>query len=140
MRVVRFQLRSSHFRLIVLLVLSSPVISPAEDSLGAIRDWLPMQPGDRWIYETEMLDGDKSHPDVTRWEQADTIVAIQRISEGILVRRKVQLLNNTAPPNRRPGSEANILIHNRCIYYLHDSFSSDGYGWDSSQNELSITF
>jgi hypothetical protein len=140
MRVVRFQLRSSHFRLIVLLVLLSPVISPAEDSLGAIRDWLPMQPGDRWIYETEMLDGDKSHPDVTRWEQADTIVAIQRISEGILVRRKVQLLNNTAPPNRRPGSEANILIHNRCIYYLHDSFSSDGYGWDSSRNELSINF
>jgi hypothetical protein len=141
MRVVRFQLPCpSRYHFVALLVLLSPVISPAQDSIAVIRDWLPTRPGDRWIYETEMLDGDKKHPDVTRWEQEDTIFATQTIPEGVLVRRKVRFLNNTAPPYPPPDSEANILIHNRCIYYLHDSFSDGGYGWDSSRKELTASF
>ncbi len=96
-----------------------------------------MQVGDRWTYETEMLSGDRKHPVVTRWEQEDRIVAIQTIPEGTLVRRKVELLNSTAPPNPLPDYESNILIHNNCIYYLNDSYT---YGWDSSRNGLSADF
>jgi hypothetical protein len=98
-----------------------------------------MQIGDRWIYEEEIRDGNRQHPDVDRWKQQDTTFAIETIPEGILVRRKVQLLDNTAPPEYMgSGPESNILIQNNCIYYLNDSAS--GWGWDSSRNQLSGDF
>ena len=101
-----------------------------------------MQIGDRWIYEEEILSGARKRPDVSRWEQEDRTVAIQKVSEGLLVRRTVRFLNNTAPPTYiGSSSESNILVHHGCIYYVNDSASFDhGYGWDSSSSELSGSF
>ncbi len=98
-----------------------------------------MRIGDRWIYEEEMLGDNKEHPIVNRWKQEDRTVAVETIPEGVLVRRKVRLLENTAPPEYMGrGPESNILICNNCIYYLSDSAS--GSGWDSSRSDLRSDF
>ncbi len=98
-----------------------------------------MRIGDRWIYEEEIRDGNRKHPDVNRWKQEVRTFAIQTIPEGVLVRRKVELLDHTAPPRYMgSGPESNILIHGNCIYYLTDSAS--GSEWDNSRNQLSSEF
>jgi hypothetical protein len=120
---------------LVLAIALSAAASPAQDPATIVQSWLPMRIGDRWIYETEMLSGDRKHPDVTRWKQEDSVIAIESIPEGTLVRRKVRYLDNTAPPNPSPAGESNILIHKHCIYY-----SDGGYGWNNSRNRLSVDF
>lgn len=121
---------------LLLLLLNSASIAAA--SSAVVSEWLPMQIGDRWIYEEEILGGDPKHPDVNRWEQEDTTVAVQVIPEGVLVKRTVQFLRNTSPPQYLgSSSESNILVRKNCIYYLNDSASyGHGYGWDSSRNQL----
>jgi len=126
----------------LLMILLPTVLSSTQGPATAVPKWLPMQIGDRWIYEEEILSGARKRPDVSRWEQEDRTVAIQKVSEGLLVRRTVRFLNNTAPPTYiGSSSESNILVHHGCIYYVNDSASFDhGYGWDSSSSELSGSF
>lgn len=130
--------RNGVFSLLFLLL---NVVSTGEVPATVFPEMLPMRIGDRWVYEEEILGGDRRHPDVNRWEQEDRTVAIQVIPEGVLVKRTVRFLENTAPP-RYLGirSESNILIHKSCIYYLNDSPLGYGYGWDSSRHELSSGF
>jgi hypothetical protein len=121
---------------LLLLILLSTFVSTGQDTSAIVREWLPMQIGDRWVYEKEWRGGDRNHPDVTRWREEDSTVAIQTTPEGTLVRRQVRLLDNTAPPpNLRIGPESNILIRDACIYYLRN-----GYGWNSALNQLSGEF
>jgi hypothetical protein len=124
---------------LLLVFCSIPVIS--QDPLAAVRTWLPSTIGDRWIYEAETRDGDRQHPDILRWRQQVVTVAIETIPEGILIRRKVTWLNNTAPP-RWIGlyDESNILIRNNCAWYLADSPQNGIYAWDRSRHTLSAEF
>lgn len=105
-----------------LLLVSSVWTGQSQDSLAVVREWLPLTVGDRWIYEDEIREGNRQKPDVARWEQAETITAIETVPEGVLIRRKVSFLNNTAPPpnwtNWRRQDESDILVRDRCLYYL----------------------
>src|SRR5579862_7810241 len=122
--------------ILLLLILLSTFAATGQNTSAIVREWLPMQIGDRWIYEEERRFGVRNHPDVIRWQEQDSTVAIQTTPEGTLVRRTVRYLNNTAPPRfQGNGYESNILIRDRCIYYLHNY-----YGWDSSRNDLGREF
>jgi len=118
--------------------------APSNADLGAtvVAKWLPLQIGDRWIYQLKILSGSPKHPDVTRWEQEIRTVSIHPIPEGLLIRRTVRFVNSTGPPSYLgTSSESNILIHKSCAYYLNDSASyGNGYGWDNSRDEISGSF
>ncbi len=126
-------------RNLVFLFFLVNAISTAENPAAVVREWLPMRIGDRWIYDEEILDGNRKHPDVNRWKQEDTTVATQNIPEGLLVRRQVHFLENTAPPHYiARGSESNILVRKNCAYYLNGAAA--GYACDSARNGLSGNF
>lgn len=126
---------------ISLLILWAAGMSRSQAPLASIDGALPFAVRDRWIYDTEVRDGVGPHLDVQHWVQADTTVAIEWIPEGVLIRRKVSLLQTTAPPaSIRVPEESNILVHGACIYYLQDSFLNRYYGWDSERHDLSLDF
>ena len=120
--------RTKLHRLILPISLLFLFTSPgnSQDPLALVRQWMPFAIGDRWIYEYEIRGGDRRNPDIERWQQAEVVVAMEAVPEGVLIRRKIALLNNTAPPARAPlrpvvmrADEANILIRGNCIYYLN---------------------
>jgi hypothetical protein len=73
---------------------------------------------------------------VQHWVQQDTTTAVEWIPEGVLIRRKVSILQPAVPSgsNRIP-EESNILVRGSCIYYLQDS-----YGWDRERHDLGLAF
>jgi hypothetical protein len=126
---------------ISLLILWTAGISRSQSPIASVDSGLPLAVGDRWIYDTEIRDGVGRTLDVQHWVQQDTTVAIESIPEGVLIRRKVSLLQTTAPPALlRVPEESNILVRGACIYYLQDSFLNRYYGWDSDRRNLSIAF
>lgn len=97
---------------------------------------MPHAVGDRWIYDTEIRDGVATHIEVRHWVQQDTTMAVEFISEGILIRRKVSVLEpSVSSISIRIPEESNILVHGACIYYLQDY-----YRWDSERHDLSLAF
>jgi hypothetical protein len=107
-----------------LSVLVLPFVLLAETKTPSpvnVRQWLPMNVGDCWVYQTEIFSGDRHHPTVENWEEADTTVAVHRLAEGLLVQRRVSYIRGAVPPKfvNNP-SESNILIHNNCLYYVNE--------------------
>jgi hypothetical protein len=62
-----------------------------------LEQWLPVNVGDRLIYETEVRTGDRRHPYVAKWQEMYTTVAARTITEGLWVQRKVDLLTGSLP-------------------------------------------
>ncbi len=85
-----------------------------------IMQWLPMHVGDRWVYETEIRDGNRLHPDVETWREEVTTVAIRGVRDGVLIERSVTLLDGTAPVRSAANwyPKANILVRKNCLYFL----------------------
>ncbi len=107
-----------------LSVLVLPLVLLAETKVPQtvnVRQWLPMNVGDCWVYQTEILSGDRHHPTVENWEQADTTIAVHHIAEGLLVQRRVAYIKGAVPPKfvNNP-SESNILVHDNCLYYVNE--------------------
>lgn len=125
---------SSHLVRVSLLLLLSAWACVSDDSLTAVRGWLPLAVGDRWVYEKEIRHGDRQHPEIGRWQQSDVTVAVETVPEGVLIRRKVAFLNHTLPPRWIQASdESNILVHNGCLYSLGDSPSRHELGAEFRQ-------
>jgi hypothetical protein len=126
--------------LLILIVFGVPC---SQDFLAGVRDWLPTAVGDRWIYQGEVRSGNMDHPEVELWEQEEWTVAVETVTQGVLIRRKVSFRNHTGVGRLRasaPG-ESNILVHNGCVYYLEDSPSyGHGYGWDAARQQLGGEF
>lgn len=107
-----------------LSVLVLPLVLLAETKAPPtvnVRQWLPMNVGDCWVYQTEILSGDRHRPTVENWEEADTTIALHRVPEGLMVQRRVSYIRGAVPPKfvNNP-SESNILVHDNCIYYVNE--------------------
>jgi hypothetical protein len=121
---------------ISLLFLCVAGMSLPQDPLAGLTGALPLAVGDRWIYDTEFRDGVETHIEVRHWVRQDTTMAVEWIPEGILIRRKVSVLQPAASSSStRIPEESNILVRGSCIYYLQDS-----YGWDRERHDLSVAF
>lgn len=106
------------FLLLPLLVLGD---AKAPQSQNIVRQWLPMDVGDCWVYDSEILSGDKNHPNVDKWQEADTTIAVRHVAEGIVIQRKVAFIKGAVPPRFVSNpSESNILVHENCIYFVND--------------------
>jgi hypothetical protein len=133
--VIGIMLFARTFR-ISLLFLCVAGMSLPQDPLAGLNGALPLTVGDRWIYDTEIRDGVATHIEVQHWVQQDTTMAIEWIAEGILIRRKVSVLQTALPSSSiRIPEESNILVRGSCIYYLRDY-----YGWDRERRDLSLAF
>src|ERR1700676_1353171 len=122
---------SAHTVRISLLFLCVAGMCLPQDPLAGLNGALPLTVGDRWIYDTEIRDGVAAHIEVRHWVQQDTTMAVEWIAEGILIRRKVSVLQPAVPSGSiRIPEESNILVRGSCIYYLQDS-----YGWDRRQGQ-----
>ncbi len=115
-----------------LLIFAAAATSRSQDLAPAV--------GDRWIYDTELRDGTGPNLAVHHWSQEDLTVAVEAIPEGLLIRRKVSLLEGAPPSWIQIPQESNILVHGDCIYYLQDSFLNHFYGWDNQRHQLSAAF
>jgi hypothetical protein len=93
----------------------------APPALSNVRQWLPLNVGDCWVYETEILSGDRHRPTVEHWQEAETTVAVHHIAEGLLVQRRVAYIKGAVPQKfvNNP-SESNILVHDNCIYFVNE--------------------
>lgn len=111
-----------------LSVLVLPLVLLAETKAPQtvnVRQWLPMNVGDCWVYQTEIFTGDRHHPNVENWEEADTTVGIHKVPEGLFIQRRVAYIRGAVPPKfvNNP-SESNILIHDNCLYFVNEITST----------------
>jgi hypothetical protein len=132
-------LSSRGIRISLILCVAGASRSQVPDT--SVGGALPLAVGNRWIYEEEIRQGNPRRPDVERWVQEETTVAVETLREGSLIRRKVRFLGKSAPPAwMRVPDESNILIRGACIYYLGAHHNGWGYGWDSARHELGEEF
>src|ERR1700674_325354 len=95
---------------ISLLLLCAAGTSLPQDPLAGLLGGLPLTVGDRWIYDTEFRELVDTHIEVQHWVQQDTTIAVEWIPEGILIRRKVSVLQPAVPSiSIRIPEESNIL-------------------------------
>ncbi len=107
-------------QVLLLPLLLSAVARPPQ-SAGIVRQWVPMNVGDCWVYDSEILSGDRHHPHVETWQEADTTAAVRHIPEGIWIQRKVAFIKGAVPPRFVSNpSESNILVHENCIYFVNE--------------------
>jgi hypothetical protein len=112
-----------------LLLFSFAWTGNSQDSLAVVKEWLPLAVGDRWIYEYEKRDGNRQKPDIARWNLAEAITGIETVPEGVLIKRRISYLNNTAPPpGWRRQEESDILVRDKCLYYLEYNAWGGGSG------------
>ena len=105
----------------------------AQDPLSLVREWIPLNIGDRWVYDYESRNGPHSVPEIERSQKRITVTSIETIPEGTLVHRSV---------DGGAQSESNILVRDNCLYILH-SFRRSGngaYGWDEPKQQLTEHF
>ena len=89
---------SLHLIVFAFLLLSIPA-SRAGSIPVIVRNWLPLQVGEKWTYEGEVRTGDRQRPTVTRWREEETAVAIEAIAEGTLVKRTIRFLSGASLPS-----------------------------------------
>ncbi len=94
----------------------------AQDSLSLVREWIPLNIGDRWVYDYESRNGPHSVPEIQRFEKRLTVTSIETIPEGTLVHRSV---------DGGSEGESNILVRDNCLYFLRSR-----YGWKPKANQL----
>lgn len=127
---------SAHTLRISLLLLYTAGASVPQEPIADLNGAMPHAVGDRWIYDTEIRDEVDSRVEVQHWVQQYTTMAVEFIPEGILIRRKVSVLQPVVSSiSIRIPEESNILVHGACVYYLQDY-----YRWDSEQHDLSPAF
>ena len=88
----------------------------AQDEL---RSWVPANPGDTWIYQSEFRDGATggiAHPKITRSRVEETVVRSTTVPEGTIVVRRLRTLNGKASAGE--SRERAWLIHGDCLYDL----------------------
>jgi hypothetical protein len=88
----------------------------AQDEL---RSWVPANPGDTWIYQSEFRDGTTggiAHPKITRSRVEETVVRSTTVPEGTIVVRRLRTLNGK--PSAGESRERAWLIHGDCLYDL----------------------
>ena len=84
----------------------------AVSALGAadpVNVWLPIEPGNTWVYEKEFLDGRMDHPRVQKWMTEETIVSVS----GDVAIKRVRVIGEAAV---RETTETKWLIRNNCVY------------------------
>ena len=62
-------------------------------AVAFIPAWLPLRPGDKWIYDHETRDatGIPKKVEINRWKTEETIVGSWTVPEGTLVGRQVRV-------------------------------------------------
>src|SRR5580700_5990353 len=96
----------SHPLRTLLLACACAGLALAQDELPS---WVPVHPGDTWIYQNESRGG-------SRWRTEETIVNLHGVSEGTIVVRRIRVLSgkaSVAAPKERAW-----LIHGDCLYDL----------------------
>jgi hypothetical protein len=71
--------------------------------------WLPMEPGNTWVYEKELLSGSMENPEVRKWTTEETIVSVT----GNVVIKRTRVIGEAAV---REPVETTWLIRNNCVY------------------------
>jgi hypothetical protein len=105
---------------VLLLPLVLAATHPPQTT-SIVHQWLPMKVGDCWVYDSEILSGDRHHPHVETWQEADTTEAVRHVPEGIWIKRKVAFIRGAVPPRFVSNpSESNILVHENCIYFVNE--------------------
>src|SRR5215510_5164455 len=84
----------------------------AVSTLGAadlVNLWLPMEPGNTWVYEKEFLDGPMDNPQVRKWTTEETIVNVS----GNVVTKRIRVIGEAAV---REKAETTWVIRDNCVY------------------------
>jgi hypothetical protein len=103
---------------------------------NAVPDWFPTHAGAKWIYEHETRDDageGRAHLEIHRWKTEETIVGSWIISEGVLVGRRVQVIEGSPPEGYRVRPDPAYLIRGDCLY-------SDGVDWEPLDRRLTPAY
>jgi len=99
-----------------------------------VASWLPLDVGNRWTYEHEVLSGTAAGPEIVRWTTDETIVGLVHAVEGTVVRRRI-VFNGHPDTSWLAGyGESSYLIRANCIYLVPES------DWDSGAQQLRPKF
>ena len=111
-------------------------IAPAS-AQSAVVSWFPIHIGDRWIYEHETRDdngGGTAHLEIHRWRTEETTVGSWPSPEGMLVARRVRVIEGSPPPDWiDPERERAYLIRGDCLY-------GSEVEWESRDHHISTAF
>ncbi len=111
-------------------------IAPASGQ-SAVVSWFPIHVGDRWIYEHETRDdngGGTAHLEIHRWRTEETTVGSWPSPEGMLVARRVRVIEGSPPPDWiDPERERAYLIRGHCLY-------GSEVEWGSRDHHISTAF
>jgi hypothetical protein len=88
---------------------------------GVASEWFPTSVGNRWTYEHEVRDGS----DTKRWQTTETITGAERLPEGLVLLRSIEVRGDSPGPAPLLG-ESHYLIRNGCLYFLWDQLWTDG--------------
>ncbi len=108
---------------------------------SVVRAWFPAEPGNRWVYQHEALDGGErglADPRIERWKTEETIDAVTDTAGGTVVTERVrvydhEMLNGWLPENdatKRLQPVETLVIHRNCLYREGDSYK-DAEGEDT---------
>lgn len=102
-----------------------------------VMDWIPLNPGNRWIYEHETRDQTFGPQlDIHHWTTELTVLASWAVPEGNIVGVRSRLIAGALPPGiRKDWADRDLpyLIRGNCLY-------SDEVTWDSQTHMLSPEF
>jgi hypothetical protein len=128
------------WRLPLALIICTLTLGPstAAPPSAVVRAWLPIEPGDRWVYQHESLDAGEhglADPIGERWKTEETIESVEDAPEGALVITRVRAYDHEMSSGWLPGNDAvrkldpveRILIHRNCVYVKGDAYrEADG--------------
>jgi hypothetical protein len=116
---------------------------------SVVSDWLPSYAGDKRIYEHETRDDNSgiAHLEVHRWKTEETAVGSWPVPEGILVGRRVRIIEGSPPPDWvHSERERAYLIRGDCVYLSeldgdpHDHQLARAFRQDLLAGHLSADF
>jgi hypothetical protein len=104
----------------------------AQDVVSA---WYPLQPGNSWTYQNELLSGYMLNPDFERWTTEETVLSAvpDQALSGVLVTRRIttiseHVLSTHAVSNAKVETrDEQLVIRQNCVYALN---------WPTSRAEL----
>jgi hypothetical protein len=111
------------------------VAGGAARAVGAAADWFPVDAGDRWVYAHETRDengGGRGRLDVHKWTTEETTIGSWSSPAGLVVERRVRVVDGTAPTGGWAKASRAFLIRGDCVYADVD--------WDRADRRLGEEF